>query len=381
MANDFLKISEKQRKKRIPSSLKDLEYSPTNASFGRVCDEFRGRDELRPVMTYVNYDKENGHIVCTDAHKLLLLSPKPFPKFDGLYRTPKEIKKWIKEFGEPKKGALEKPIEDEKYPNYLGIIQTDNKISIKVDIQKLFYFARVLIDAKDIVEADIDKYGQYIKFDEPKIIRFVNQSTYSMILRYKSEGGMKSQDGYSYIGVNGRLLAGMLRGFFLMYDKLENPTPTFFTNHKTHSRALLFDFNNDTKVDVSTMNGGLLMPVVLDSQYGSLDFNYDKTDIGNAKDFGDLMPTMNVIYDLDENKILSNGELYDIDEQLGYKPKYIISKDKNSGKPEKNTNFVLEKRIKGLKILYRNTKNETIKKRIKGLEILLKKSIGDDLPF
>jgi len=379
MANDFLKIPADKRKKRIPSPLKDLKFIPTNADFGRVCDIFRGRDGLRPAMTYVNYDKDKGHIVCTDAHKLLLLSPSPFPKFDGLYRTPKEVLWELKHNAWQNVFDLTQPIDD-KYPNYEAVIPTAGLTKVDVDAQKLFYYVNVLISAKEKHEGEMYKRNnyveeEYIKYKRPLYIPYLNGITREIILRYKSNGVDNNNfEGYTYVSMNGGFLVDSLKGFFLMYNEFSNIKPTFY--NQVSNRAMIFDYtSNGNDLRVSDMNGFLLMPTM--NRDG---FNPKSIDISNHIDFKEI-PTLSLVYDLNENKILSNGELYDIDEQLGYKPKYIISKDKNSGKSEKNTNFVLEKRIKGLKILYRNTKNETIKKRIKGLEILLKKSIGDDLPF
>ena len=64
--NDWLKLdwvgklsNKVYSKTNIPSALKNLEYSPTNIPFGRVSGQFVGNDDLRPIMTYVNWDKEN----------------------------------------------------------------------------------------------------------------------------------------------------------------------------------------------------------------------------------------------------------------------------------------------------------------------------------
>ena len=141
-------------------------------------------------------------------------------------------------------------------------------------------------------------------------------------------------------------------------------------------RAMVFDYTNkgNDLSSLSDMNGFLVMPTMLDY------FEYAKDlDIGNTNDFGDEIPSLNLVYDLDTNMICSNGALYNIDEALGYKPRYIVSEHKKIESSEKSTNFGLAKRIKGLQSLYRVTKDEKLKKRIKGLKLLQKNT--DDLPF
>ena len=121
-------------------------------------------------------------------------------------------------------------------------------------------------------------------------------------------------------------------------------------------------------------NGFIQMPLMRDSGV---------MNIGNL-DFKDDMPLTNMIYDLNENKIFSNGKLYDIGESLGFKYKKDKSdlslNTKNNVNKQKNTSKSsnLAKRLKGLKLLLKTKPNDTlIKKRIKGLSMLL----NDDLPF
>ena len=366
MGNDFLKISEKDRNKKIPTPLKNLDFSPENKDFGRITDVFVGKDDLRPVMSLVNFDKEQGHIVCTDAHKLLLLSPKPFGQYSGLYYTPKEIKRLRKEIGELIDDVEITPVDsDAKYPNYLAVIPQDNLQDVKVDAQKLFYYSRVLAGAKK----------SFLENQEETKLTFLSYKK-QIVLRIKvpKDDRDRKSDGYRYLGVNADFLSNSLKAFLQMYHKFGNVTPTMF--NAQNRRAMVFDYTNkgNDLSSLSDMNGFLVMPTMLDY------FDYAKDlDIGNNKDFGGEMPSLNLVYDLDTNMIYSNGGLYNIDEALGYKPRYIVSEHKKIESSEKSTNFGLAKRIKGLQSLYRVTKDEKLKKRIKGLKLLQKNT--DDLPF
>ena len=85
------------------------------------------------------------------------------------------------------------------------------------------------------------------------------------------------------------------------------------------------------------------MPVVLDDMS-------ENAKIGN-RDFETDFPMLNLIYDINENKILSNGKLYDIDENLGFKYK------KDKGVLSQNTTKIV---IKEKTIIFLNEYSELL---------------------
>ena len=375
--NDWLKLdwvgklsNKVYSKTNIPSALKNLEYSPTNIPFGRVSGQFVGNDDLRPIMTYVNWDKENKSIVGTDAHILLHLTPKPFPNYEGLWATPQKVAYDIKKgYADPKWDGQDQ-MTGTRYPNYQAVIPKLGVITKDVDTQKLYWYAKSLAKLK-IEYEDANKkskigYTPYLGY------------TQNIILRYKKGDNQMGVDGdYMYINVNAQMLSASLHAFFLLgSDNLKHNVNKVNILNNANNRALVFNFNRDEysgEMRLDDFDGFLQMPTMRQGE----------TEIGNL-DFKDYMPMTNLIYDLNENKIFSNGELYEIGENLGFKYKDDKSKlslnTKNNVDKQKNTSKSsnLAKRLKGLKLLLQNKPNDTlIKKRIKGLSMLL----DDDLPF
>ena len=114
---------------------------------------------------------------------------------------------------------------------------------------------------------------------------------------------------------------------------------------------------------------GLVMPVMSqrdDGIIGDIDFGTE----------------VSLAYDVDSNSIISHGESYEIDESLGFKPKYIF-KDINivtsqKTKADKNTNQenLIQIRIRAFQIALNFEKNKKekskIEKRIRAFKIALK---------
>jgi len=358
------KLSGKEYSKTtIPSPLKGLEMSPTNVPFGRVTGTFTGNDDLRPVMMYVNYDKENDAIVGTDAHSLLHLTPKPFPPYEGLFLTPQKIAYY-------EKRGINVGITS-KFPNYQPIIPKIGVITKDIDTQKLYWYANSLSKLK-------------IEYTDEKLKRKIGYVPYlgyqqTITLRYKLGVNQLGGEGdYMYISINALMLASNLKAFFMLgSDNLQNDVNKVNLLNNTNNRALVFNYNRNDfvgEMPLKEFNGFIQMPLMRDSGV---------MNIGNL-DFKDDMPLTNLIYDLNENKIFSNGKLYDIGESLGFKYKKDKSdlslNTKNNVNKQKNTSKSsnLAKRLKGLKLLLKTKPNDTlIKKRIKGLSMLL----NDDLPF
>ena len=370
--NDWLKLDwvgklsgKIYSKTTIPSPLKDLEYSPHNLPFGRVSGQFVGNDELRPIMTFVNWDKENKSIVGTDAHILLHLTPKPFPNYEGLWATPQKVAYDIKKGNADPNWDGQNYLTGTKYPNYQAVIPKLGVITKDVDTQKLYWYAKSLsklkIEFEDANKKTKIGYAPYLGYSQ------------SIILRYK-----RGEEDYEYLNVNALMLSSCLHAFFLLgSDNLKHNVNKVNILNNSNNRALVFNYNREDytgEMRLEDFDGFLQMPTMRQGE----------TELGNV-DFKDkYMPMTNLIYDLNENKIFSNGKLYDIGENLGFKYKDDKSKlslnTKNNVNKQKNTskNSNLAKRLKGLKLLLKTKPNDTlIKKRIKGLSMLL----NDDLPF
>jgi hypothetical protein len=76
----------------VPTELKKItkvkkvpfENNPNDKGLLNIIIPFLGKDDLRPVFSAINFDK-NG-ITVTDAHKLMTL-PYPNPKLNGIYEV------------------------------------------------------------------------------------------------------------------------------------------------------------------------------------------------------------------------------------------------------------------------------------------------------
>ena len=177
--NNIFKIPAFQRRKAIPKQLKDLELLPLNEQFSKLTMPIIGDDYMRPVMMGNFFDMESKKIVSTDAHKLTAINM-PNETFNFIKQTYK------KELNENPKGLIFhtlsqlksdynelvkigvnentglqpfdeyvkfREIEDGRYPDYEAIIPRDFTNIINVDYQKLYWYAKVLIDAKVIDDA------------------------------------------------------------------------------------------------------------------------------------------------------------------------------------------------------------------------------------
>ena len=355
--NDFLRllntpknISRKVYSKAIiPKPLKNLSIDPENASFGKVCDLYRGTDDLRPIMQLVNYDKELGTICCTDAHKLFNIQPKPFPNFNGLYNTPKA---YSKVYGDEREKMLGVQEYAGKYPNYVAVIpKTDLNTIENIDTEKLYWFCTILNNWR--IE-EISSANKLVKY------KFLGTYTSNIILKYKN-----SENEDIFCGVNANFLSSCLKGMFMLgSDNLGYNVNKVTLQNKRNNNGLLFNYSGkikDTNNYInSNFNGFLLMPTILDGEMhiGSLDFEYQ----------------LSIIYDLDSNTILSNGKNFDINEELGFKglTKKVVTENKKIVKQDNDIDYINEK-IDAIKIVLKyEPKNAYAKQELEALKVLKK---------
>jgi len=396
--NNIFKIPAFQRRKAIPKKLKDLELLPLNEQFSKLTMSIVGDDDMRPVMTGNFFDMEKKKIVSTDAHKLTAINMpngtfnfikqaynKELDKdpkgliFHTLSQLQKDYNKLMKNnnisisFDEFVK---DRAIEDGRYPNYEAVIPKEFTNEINVDYQKLYWYAKVLVDAKvidDVSKINTSNANEYqnkkIEYLKDSYTSFLNPVTKQIILTYTLDGKQE------YIGFNARLLCDLLK--FAM----EFNGKTFGKiGLSGNSRAMVIELENGLNVINDSV--GIVMPVMLVSG------EFDNT-IGDS----DFENNVAMYYDLDTNSIISDKENYPINESIGFMPNKAISStpkirvkeevSKVENNSAKKMLDLIDTRIKGYKIALKVAKAENkanIEKKIKGLEIA-KKMKDYPLPF
>ena len=365
MKNDFLIIPEYQRTKvSIPKPLKDLFILPFNKSLETVVEPFQSEDELRPERTGIYFDTLLKQVCATDSHKLIRLKmPDSSAEVvqTGIYLSTKQIEKRYKDLTKLSNDfAKDNPFEDYikerknvtvdgKYPNINAVVPSAD-FSISVDCEKLLWFCSVMTDAKILGTDDINSLKDKEQYQRGKINYLsekyfpFNNTLHTIYFRY-----INYLNETEYIGVNSLLLKDTLTSLFKLNGlKARN----FYLS--SPSRAIIIQGNSGS-FDSQTDDLALLMPVII--------ANYTYGDDGNK------IPSIeneftnekySVIYDLNQNAIVSNGEVFPIDESVGYiEPK----KEKQSPTPKAVVEATKEKVV---------FTPEFIRKRIGALQIALR---------
>jgi hypothetical protein len=258
----------------------------------------------------------------------------------------------------------QRAIEDGRYPNYEAVIPKEFIAEINVDYQKLYWYAKVLLDAKVIddknkiiTKNEYEYQNKKIEYLKDSYVSFINPSTKQIILTYFLDGQIQ------YIGFNAKFLCDILKFAMELNGKYFGKIGV-----KGNSYAMLIELENG--LDVRKDSVGLIMPIMLVSG------EFDNT-IGNI----DFDTNVAMYYDLDTNSIISDKVSYLIDESIGFVPiKGVLTAPRLQVEPqvskaENNSSNLIESRIKGLRIALKVAKEENkpmIEKRIKGLEIARK---------
>ena len=325
-----------QRKKSIPKQLKDLQLTPLNEQFSKLTTPILSDDYMRPVMMGNFFDMENRKIVSTDAHKLTAINM-PNETFDFIKQTYKKelnenpkglifhtLSQLKSDYNELVKVATEnnnpndfqpfdeyvkfREIEDGRYPDYEAIIPRDFTNVVNVDYQKLYWYSKVLLDAKvidDVSKLNSSNNNEYQnkKIDDLKdsYVSFLDPITDTeskkiiekdIILTYTLDGEKQ------YIIFNAIFLCQILKFAMEFNGKYFGKIGI-----SGNFRGILIEFENEFLLSNSF---GILMPVRLrndDNTIGDEDYN------NNVK----------MYYDLDTNEINSDGVNYPIDETIGFK--------------------------------------------------------------
>jgi len=393
--NNILKIPAFQRKKAIPKQLKDLELLPLNEEFSKLTMPIVSDDDLRPSMTGNYFDMEKKKIASTDAHKLVAINM-PNETFNYISNNYKEqlqkepkglifhtISQLQKEYNDLVKLAYKnnstdfqsfnefvkfREIEDGRYPNYEAVTPKEFVAEINVDYQKLYWYAKVLVDAKVIDDINKIDSGNYYVYQNKKIeylkdsyVSFLNPSTKQILLTYTLDGKKE------YIGFNAKLLCEILKFAMELNGKYFGKVGLNATG-----KAMVIELENG--LNVSTNSIGLIMPVILNRGEST-------NTIGNDGSPLDEMKTYEMYYDLDTNSIISDKENYPIDSSIGFMPNKaggsIQKMTSAQGKMEKHTERViaLRKNKAEQESKVENNSEDLIDKKIRGLKIALKVAI------
>ena len=395
--NNIFKIPAFQRRKAIPKQIKDLELLPLNEQFSKLTMSIVGDDDFRPVMTGNFFAMESKKIVSTDAHKLTAINM-PKDTFNFI------AQKYNKELDKEPKGLIfhtlsqlqkdynklmknnnitisfdefinDRAIEDGRYPNYEAVIPKEFTNEIYVDYSKLYWYAKVLLDAKvidDVTKINTSNANEYqnkkIEYLKDSYVPFLPY-TKQIILTYTLDGKQE------YIGFNARLVCDLLKFAMELNGK------TFgLVGLSGNSRAMVIELENG--LNVATDSIGIVMPVFLQS--GEFDNTIGDSDFNN---------NVAMYYDLDTNSIISDKVNYPINESIGFMPNKAnlstpnIRVKEEVSKVENSSADLIDKKIRGLRIALKVAKQGTeqgdeklIEKKIKGLEIA-KRMKNDDLPF
>jgi hypothetical protein len=257
----------------------------------------------------------------------------------------------------------QRAIEDGRYPNYEAVIPKEFIAEINVDYQKLYWYAKVLLDAKVIddknkiiTKNEYEYQNKKIEYLKDSYVSFISPITHQIILTYTLDGQIQ------YIGFNAKFLCDILKFAMELNGKYFGKIGV-----KGNSYAMLIELENG--LDSRKDSIGLIMPVML--------VNNDDYTIGQRE----FDKNVSMYYDLDTNTIFSDKVKYPIDESIGFVPikgvlnPQRIQVEEQVLKVNNNSLGLIESRIKGLRIALKVAKEEnkpSIEKRIRGLEIAIK---------
>jgi GNAT superfamily N-acetyltransferase len=211
--------------------------NPYDKGLYSIVAPYLGKDELRPVMSGINFD-ENG-ITATNAHVLITL-PYPNKKYEGIYEPDLSKRK-----------DSEQITIDGKYPNYSAVIPfSDDTKHFLIDVYKLLQYTNVAM-------------------------KYANKITHAIGYKINNE----------VAGFNGRFMAENLKTLLkLGHEKV-------YAHYIAPKKAMVLSPSKDYRVGNDEIL--LVMPVMLmneklganDIDYGrelSVYFDFDDNEIHNA---------------------------------------------------------------------------------------------------
>jgi hypothetical protein len=249
--------------------------NPYDKKFNSLIKDFVGDDELRPVMTSINFG-ENG-IVCTDALKLLHF-PNDKSEFSGNYASPTSLAAFKLE--KEKVTTLDqatKKLNELKYPNWQAVVPKDNPYTYEIDTMKFY---------------------QYVS----AAMNYTNKVTKQILFKYDKDKN---------IGFNGEFLLQSLEALM----KIQS-CPKIYIHMSEPSRAAILSYDKVFSPTQSTYV--LIMPVMLNFSYSSshskIVQTYGAFDIDYGKSLG-------CYFDFSTNEIHNaDGSVSDYRENYGDAP-------------------------------------------------------------
>lgn len=194
--------------------------NPYDKGLYSIVAPYLGKDELRPVMSGINFD-ENG-ITATNAHVLITL-PYPNKKYEGIYEP--DLSK--------RKDSDQITI-DGKYPNYSAVIPfSDDTTHFLIDVYKLLQYTNVAM-------------------------KYANKTTYQIAYKLNNEA----------VGYNGRFMVENLKTLLkLGHEKV-------YAHYIAPNKAMVLSPSKDYRVGNDEIL--LTMPVMLKEKfYGARDYEWD----------------------------------------------------------------------------------------------------------
>jgi len=249
--------------------------NPYDQKFNSLIKDFVGDDELRPVMTSINFG-ENG-IVCTDALKLLHL-PNDKSEFSGNYASPTSIAAFKLE--KEKVTTLDqatKKLNELKYPNWQAVVPKDNPYTYEIDTMKFY---------------------QYVS----AAMNYTNKVTKQILFKYDKDKN---------IGFNGEFLLQSLEALM----KIQS-CPKIYIHMSEPSRAAILSYDKVFSPTQSTYV--LIMPVMVNFSYSSSQSKIVQTYGAFDIDYG---KSLGCYFDFSTNEIHNaDGSVSDYRENYGDAP-------------------------------------------------------------
>lgn len=226
------------------SKVKKVPFSnnPMDKGLDSIISPFLSKDELRPVMTGINFD-DNG-ITATNAHILITL-PYPNKKYDGVYDVNKA----------KKTKSDEVLLINEKYPNYEAVIPKSENAGTPylIDVYKLLQYTKTALN-------------------------YTNKVTHAIAFKYGED---------ERIGFNGKFLSQVLTtALKLGHEKI-------YVFIQTSNRGLVLSPNKNYELGNDEIL--LTMPVILTSAYGTI--------TGYGTSDPDYNRSLKAYFDFNDNEI------------------------------------------------------------------------------
>jgi len=302
------------------SKVKSLDYliNPQNKDLEKIFKNIVGTDDLRPILTGINY--EGDFATGTDAHKLLHLEGKRIGNFkDGVYKLITKVEKDYLKSGLDASLTFDKfyQIKDRaeiegKYPNYVAVVP---KYYVHEKTFDLHYL-------NDVVKTIYQN-------------KLANPTTNQVVFEFNTKDGIYS------IGVNAEFLSDVCESLIMAGENLVN----FYFNEPSKAIVILskdkkFPTEKNAQDFFTNNTFCIIMPVMIG-------YGYEKR---NQEEYLNYYP------------LIKYNDVYDFDITIGDSPSYnLISEDKKT-ESKKSKSDIYKDLIEGYELAL---EIESDKKKIK----------------